>query len=105
MLNALRDAAQEELPSLVKQDERDMFYNSWTWRTKRIEIVTRDNRECQVCKSEGRVTLTNLIAHHIKPLEFYPELKLEDDNLVTVCHACHNSIHYSNDTRWDDEWW
>jgi len=31
--------------------------------------------------------------HHIKHLEDFPDLAYEDDNLVSLCHACHNARH------------
>ena len=106
ILEALRILAQDNTESLINQIDRDAFYNSQTWRNKRESIVVRDNNECQVCKDNGKVTLTNLIVHHIQPLEFHPELKLDDDNLLTVCLSCHNSIHTSAAVKvWDDEWW
>ena len=109
-LEALRTLAQSNTESLININDRDAFYNSWTWRKKRNEIAQRDNQECQVCKDDGKVTLATsthpLIVHHIKPLEYHPDLKLDDNNLTTVCIACHNSIHTSAAHKvWDDEWW
>ena len=31
--------------------------------------------------------------HHIKHLDEYPELAYDNDNLVSLCHACHNARH------------
>ena len=87
------------------KDTRNKFYWSTNWRNTKNKILSRDHHECQVCKSKGRVTLDNLIVHHIKPLEFYPELKLSDANLLTVCIQCHNAIHFTSEQVWDDEWW
>ena len=106
MFDALRKIANPKgLTPLLTPGDRDRFYWSALWISKRLEIKDRDNHECQVCKSEGRVTLTDLIVHHIKPLEFYPDVKLDDDNLITVCQACHNRIHFETEVEWDDEWW
>lgn len=105
MLTELHTLANPKLPTLMQQVERDQFYNSQTWRTKRRAIVARDNKECQVCKSQGKVTLSGLIAHHIRPIEFYPDEKLEDSNLLTVCLQCHNSIHHGGGGEEYDEWW
>lgn len=97
---------------LMDESLRDNFYWSSPWRSLRSVINQRDNYECQVCKSMGKVTLkiesSKLIVHHIKPLEYYPDLALEPDNLLTVCQSCHNQIHFnaafSNAKSWDDEW-
>ena len=31
--------------------------------------------------------------HHIKELRDFPELRLDNDNLISVCHECHDEIH------------
>lgn len=101
---ARRQSTQTEFTDRKKKDE---FYWSSAWRNKVQRIKDRDNHECQCCRREGRVTINQLIVHHIKPLEYYPKLRLFDDNLLTVCIHCHNSIHSTilERKRWDDEWW
>lgn len=84
---------------------RDAFYQRQAWRNKRKEILKRDNNECQVSKSLGEVVTKKLIVHHIKPLEYFPELAMVDSNLITVSHQVHNIIHELNETKFDDEWW
>ncbi|QPC47119.1 HNH endonuclease [Mangrovibacillus cuniculi] len=98
------------------------FYDSKAWKNLREEIKQRDNYECQECKRNGYVsTDTNnysesakrkkiqLVVHHIKELEDYPELALERDNLETVCVKCHNIIHGRDFEykvpKWNDERW
>lgn len=86
-------------------EKRLHFYKQMPWRNTRLDVLKRDNFECQVCKSKGLLTVgKGLIVHHIKRLEFFPSLALDMSNLVTVCPACHNSIH---DTSEDDfeVWW
>lgn len=108
--------------------ERRSFYNSIEWRRKRDAIKERDHYECQACKRQGKVGIDvyeanrngrkkiKLVVHHIKELEDNPELKLDDDNLETLCVECHNKIHdrdFSNrknknqkKQKWeDDEFW
>ncbi|WP_373762795.1 HNH endonuclease [Jeotgalibaca porci] len=90
------------------QTAKDKFYFSYAWKKKRQKILRFYNFECQLCKSNGKVTLaehTKIIVHHIKPLEYFPELKFEDDNLIALCHDCHNKVHETFGTKWDDEWW
>lgn len=69
-----------------------IFYKTMAWRRKRLEILERDNYECQLCKREGKYNKGNTV-HHIKHLEDRPDLALVDDNLLTVCGACHNKEH------------
>ena len=90
------------------QAAKDKFYFSYAWKKKRQRILRFYNFECQVCKDEGRLTLNQhvkMIVHHIKPLEFFPDDKLNDDNLITLCHDCHNRAHETFNVKWDDEWW
>ena len=68
------------------------FYKTAGWEKKRLEILERDNYECQRCKAKGRFGRGNVV-HHIKHLEARPDLALEDDNLMTVCERCHNELH------------
>ncbi len=68
------------------------FYATREWKQKRLEILERDNYECQLCKREGRYSKGNVV-HHVKHLEDRPDLALDDDNLMTVCEACHNRLH------------
>ncbi|WP_277674556.1 HNH endonuclease, partial [Piscibacillus halophilus] len=53
------------------------------------------------------------VVDHIKEIEDYPELALEEDNLQTLCVNCHNYKHgryvdfslWRKKPKWDDEWW
>jgi 5-methylcytosine-specific restriction protein A len=70
----------------------DNFYKTGIWVRKRAEILERDNHECQRCKDAGGYSKGNVV-HHIKHLENRPDLALDDDNLLSVCAACHNREH------------
>lgn len=90
---------------------RDGFYKSRVWARTRAYIVERDHGECQPCKDRGLVTTDKLIVHHIEPLEYKPDLSLEESNLITVCIGCHNFIHGNafdhtdKKNEWNDEYW
>jgi 5-methylcytosine-specific restriction protein A len=79
----------EEIVRLVKEGK---FYKSSAWEKKRLEILERDNYECQVCKEGGGFAPATTV-HHLKHLEDRPDLALDNDNLVSVCAACHNREH------------
>jgi len=58
-------------------------------RNWRVQVLRRDNSTCRGCgKREGC-----LHAHHIKPFESYPELRLDLNNGLTLCPACHRKAH------------
>ena len=76
------------------------FYTSWPWKIKRKQILERDNRECQICKQDGKVTAgtgdNSLIVHHVQELKTRPDLALTDSNLLTVCNDCHENVCHPN---------
>ena len=65
-------------------EDRSRFYYSAEWKIKRAEIFKRDNYSCVLCGSHK-----NLEVHHIYPYSKFPELKLYNENLITLCHQCH----------------
>ena len=79
----------KEIVRLVKEGK---FYKSSAWEKKRLEILERDNYECQRCKEKGGFSPATCV-HHIKHLKDRPDLALDDDNLVSLCDACHNLEH------------
>ena len=96
------------------------FYRSKEWEYIRNERLKLDNFECQQCKREGFVKVDSkkvegkrkeivLNVHHIKEIEFHPELALEIDNLETLCIHHHNKVHGKGfkpkKKRWNDERW
>ncbi|MBR1540702.1 MAG: HNH endonuclease [Clostridia bacterium] len=76
----------------VKYIDKKKFYNSIIWKHKRACILKRDGNMCQHCKWYGKRTDADTV-HHIKHLEDFPELGLEDSNLISLCNSCHNKEH------------
>lgn len=87
--------------------EADKFYHTTRWKKKREWILKRDHYECQLCKAriqgaaakgiilpagERRIRRAYTV-HHVIELKAKPELCLDDDNLISVCRACHDKIH------------
>jgi len=68
------------------------FYNSKQWEKKRKAVLRRDGYQCQRCRRYGKNTPA-VTVHHIQPLDEYPELALDDKNLISLCNACHNKAH------------
>lgn len=67
----------------------DAFRGSHAWKVERDAIRSRDLNLCRVCLAAGRLQCSGLSVHHIEPLEEAWALRLEDDNLLTVCGRCH----------------
>lgn len=108
------------LRQLIKEDRLVKFYQCPAWRKLRARVLDRDNRECQRCKDEGKVStpshpttprapggpsdsghlkkdeenkIKSLHVHHIKEIKDFPELGLVYENLITLCQECHNKKH------------
>lgn len=79
--------------SRYKQSKKTKaFYKSAAWLKCRKLVLKRDYYLCQPCLRDGKLTTADAV-HHIKPLEDYPELALDMDNLESICNSCHNKEH------------
>ena len=54
------------------------------WKRLRYEILRRDGWQCVQCGARGRLEVD-----HVKPVRTHPELSFDQDNLQTLCPACH----------------
>lgn len=74
------------------KDRRHSERNSRPYIEWRVAVFERDKYTCQKCGSIGGY----LHAHHIKEWEYYPELRYDIDNGITLCRRpCHKQIHDS----------
>ncbi len=65
------------------------------WQALRLRILRRDRYRCCECRRYGRVTDANT-AHHIWPVEDFPEYAFAAWNLVSLCQHCHDAMHDRN---------
>ena len=73
--------------------ENTKIRNSSAYRSWRNKIFSRDKKTCRKCgNNEGR-----LFAHHIRPFARFPELRLDENNGITLCRRCHESVRYKED--------
>lgn len=68
------------------------FYKTCRWNKKREVILKRDNYLCRECSRYNKTTAADTV-HHIYPMQEYPELKMVNDNLVSLCNKCHEGMH------------
>lgn len=69
------------------EDSRSLFeYRAW-----QKAVFSRDHETCQRCgvRPNGRA----LHAHHRIPFDEAPDLRFSVENGLTLCSACHASIH------------
>ena len=69
------------------------------WSKVRNEYLKKNNR----CASCG--TTNDLEVHHIKPVHIFPDLELEENNLITLCSKkCHLLLgHLVNFKSWNPD--
>jgi 5-methylcytosine-specific restriction protein A len=71
--------------------EFSRFYHSKAWLHLSQEVRTRAFHLCQLCQRPGNEV------HHIIPITLdnidNPLITLNPDNLICLCHDCHNAIH------------
>lgn len=70
----------------------DFDYNSQKWKRKAELIKRRDGYRCRWCARYGKA-VPAVVVHHIKHVDEYPELAYVNENLVSLCQACHNKAH------------
>lgn len=77
--------------SLINDRRDSTEYKEW-----RQKVYTRDNFRCVKCGSKLKLN-----AHHIKSWKYYPELRYELSNGITLCEKCHVQLHqkYGFDTK------
>lgn len=56
------------------------------WRARRLEILERDNHQCQACGDTK-----SLHVHHKRYNHLWAE---RDDDLITLCEECHRTTHH-----------
>lgn len=77
--------AVEDLTARIRR-----FRNSQSWQRCRAQVRQRDKGLCRCCFFRyHRLTTAALSVHHITALEADFSRRLDMDNLITLCHSCH----------------
>ena len=77
-------------PKYDKKDKEIVtFRNSREWKEKRKEIQQRDKNICRYCLTKKRLVYDQIDIHHIVPLKINFEMRLDNDNLISLCRMCH----------------
>jgi 5-methylcytosine-specific restriction enzyme A len=76
-----------------RDPEMAEFYNSPAWRRLALWKLTRDPYcQCEDCKKNDRPRPANT-CHHIKDAKSHPELRMDQDNLLSMNRSCHSRHH------------
>ena len=85
----------QKKPKIRSEDTFEQKFRwSRRWREKREQIRERDNNLCQICirnlyGTVQQYNYLNLSVHHAVPLKDDYTLRLDDDNLITMCDMHH----------------
>ena len=79
-----------DVRQLLKEDKVHSFYVCSEWLHLRKKILKENKYQCRLCKQNGKYTRANHV-HHVKYLREYPELALDENNLMPVCKDCHET--------------
>ena len=72
--------------SAKKNIRYNLKYKKW-----RLSVLERDEFTCMNCfTNKERGHKSYMTAHHIKQFAFYPELRYDLSNGVTLCPKCHS---------------
>ena len=79
------------------------FYGSQAWKNVRDFCKKRDRYLCQDCLKKHLYRPADEV-HHIIELSPEniddPEISLNPDNLVSLCHECHEARHHKEQRRY-----
>ena len=79
---------------------RRKFYSSYAWQKLRNRKV-KEHPYCERCWSKYKIIATeNLQGYDIKSFKDYPELRLDEDNVVVLCRVCNLQIGDSSIKDW-----
>jgi hypothetical protein len=76
--------------------ENKRIRHSFEYKEWRMKVFIRDSFTCQSCRLVG----IYLEPHHIKSFAYYPKLRFETNNGITLCKECHKlTDNYKNKKR------
>lgn len=75
------------------------FYNSKDWKRVSNAIRNKYSELCLMCLLKYRDIQLVDVVHHIEPIRDDYNKRLEEYNLIPLCHGCHNNIDHINYTE------
>lgn len=81
----------KRIGTLQRDPRAEKFRGSTIWKQKRKAVLRRDLNCCRICAERGLINNRSLSVHHIISLSDEWELRLDDDNLITLCIEHHNA--------------
>ena len=80
------------------------FYKSRPWRDLRASVLAASHYECAACKAKSPAVYSRAVTvHHVMHVDEHPRYALsrtytgedgtDHDNLIPLCHDCHDIAH------------
>lgn len=82
-----------------KKQKYDWFYKKPAWKKVRLVALERDDHLCQHCYQKYDVMTQADVVHHIIYVETDFTKALEIENLISLCHECHNRVHADDEKK------
>ena len=79
------------------------FRNSTAWKNKAQEIKERDKYLCQICLKRNVLNFKELSVHHIQPVAENESLRLDNNNLITLCEKHHQECESEKISRQEQQ--
>ena len=76
-------------PVYKQETDISRFRKTAAWQRKASEIMDRDKYICRMSLYHGDIVYKRLSVHHIEPLAERFDLRLDDDNLITLTDSQH----------------
>lgn len=80
--NGISEADRKATQKALMKIRTSKAYRQW-----RADVHKKHGHKCYLCRSKQRIE-----AHHIKPFESHPDLRLDIENGMTLCFRCHIEI-------------
>lgn len=76
-----------------KDFEKNKFYSSVNWIKARNSVRKRDSYICLYCYNVYHELTPVELVHHIVPFKEDEKMRLDKNNLISLCRQCHEFVH------------
>lgn len=89
--------------SIGENKKYNSFYHSKEWIKLSNYIKIKYKGLCLMCLINYKQIVAYDVVHHIDTIKEHWDKRLSEDNLIPLCHHCHNGIHRSYNEKQKNE--
>jgi len=89
LIKQSRKEADKTYDKYKRDKESKAFYQSKQWKMMRKRMFAKHKGLCVKCKENDKIVLADVV-DHIIPYKVDKNKRLDEKNLQTLCHRCHN---------------